>query len=133
MLSIPSAPQVPLFVWWILAVASSVAFYAFYRSVATNRAQEIMPAVGVLVGILGAFLFGVSREFSMAQVLPMYVSAMTAACLGGVGHRETLRRMWRASAEKGAEGARWPRLLAVQFWAIVVIAGGLGVWFAGSA
>lgn len=83
MFSIPSAPHIPLPVWWILAIVSSIGFYAFYRSVATNRAQRIMPALGVLVGISGAFLFGVSHEFSIAEVLPIYTSAVAAACLGG--------------------------------------------------
>lgn len=119
--------------WWILAVVSSIGFYAFYRSVATNRAQQVMPACGVAIGVLGAILFGASHEFSVAQVLPMYTSALTAAVMAGIGHREVLRKMWRVSAEKGNGGVGWPsKLLALQVWSSIVIIGGLGVWFAAS-
>ncbi|MGW0826168.1 hypothetical protein [Streptomyces sp. NPDC002845] len=131
--SIPYAPDLPLALWWVIAIAVSVGFTTLYWSVAANRAQRIMAITGLLVGVFGTVLFGAANEFHIGQLLPMYSGIITGLWLGGIGHPSELRELNRITAEKGPEHARWSGPLAAQMIASLTIFLGLGIWFAASA
>ncbi|MBQ0985279.1 hypothetical protein KBZ10_12270 [Streptomyces sp. F63] len=131
--SVPSAPELPSVLWWVVAIAASGGFTALYRSVATNRAQRIMAIAGPLVGVVAAILFGAAYKLHLGQLLPMYGCTVAAMWLAGVGHSKELREMWRISAEEGNENVRISPLLTLQFTASLLILCGLGIWFAASA
>lgn len=133
MSSIPSAPELPLVLWWVVAIGVSVGCVTLYRSVAANRAQEMMSVAGILVAVFGVIIFGASHGFHLGQLLPMYSSAVAALWLAGVGHRRELRELYRISAESGDQHVRMSRPLALQATASFVIILSLGVWFAASA
>lgn len=88
MSSIPSAPELPLVLWWVVAIAASVGFTTLYRSVATNRAQRIMATVGPLAVVVAAVLFGAAYKLHLGQLLPMYGCTVAGLWLAGVGTQQ---------------------------------------------
>ncbi|MER5218318.1 hypothetical protein ABT063_49515 [Streptomyces sp. NPDC002838] len=133
MSSIPSAPELPLALWWVVAIVVSVGCVTFYRSVAANRTQEMMSIAGILVALFGVIIFGASHRFHLEQLLPMYSSAVAAIWFAGVGHRPELRELYRISAESGDQHVRMSRPLTLQATASFAIILSLGVWFAARA
>lgn len=134
MSNIPNAPQIPVILWWIIAISTTAGFSTFMWSTAFGRTQKLISSmIPPVIGAAGIAAFYGAHELTLSGALAMYSCIMAIPLVGFLGNWEEARRLSQISAEQGAENMRLPTRVSLQFWTSFVIVGTLGIWFAGSA
>ncbi|MEV0276149.1 hypothetical protein AB0I22_07155 [Streptomyces sp. NPDC050610] len=123
------APAIPLYAWWIISIAATLAFLIFFVTLMPTRKYKIQvcfaPVLGVAFGVASALL----KDIKLEELLPMYSTALLVFPIGVMGHRREIRQKILNRSMHGEHPEDKPsRALTAQLTLSLVILGALMAW-----